>query len=274
MIYAPTNEQIYHKVNSYYGFVRDVFMYLNGYINPTNPCILHIEIYSPINYGEFSKPNHVAVFLGNIVKNHYSDDAFIKKIIITTIAHELSHSNQEISMMTYADDMYYKQMIEDSNEAYAEIWITNHAQEIRDKFGVNIWYTPKAINEFQPHIVDYRDFEVRNYFINAILDTVYRNLVMKTTIEKSFDRYNSITFHINDSPTCLIKYQDRFNIEAIPMFCNILNRECKCMNGPMSMKFIVKNKSSRVKIYDDPNGLDFYLTTSHCKFNPITFHKS
>lgn len=274
-IYAPpTNEQLYHKINSYYGFTRDVFNFLNGYINPYNPCILHIEMFNTFHYGEFSKPNHVAIFLGNICRNHYSDDMFIKKIIITSIAHELSHSSQELSMMTYVDDMYYKNMIEDSNEAYTEIWITQHADEIRERFGVDVWYTPKAVNDIQPHIVDYRKFDVKNYFINAILDTVYRNLVMKTTIEMSFDKYQSITFHMNDSPTCLIKYNGRYNPEAIPMFCRILNDQCKCMNGPVSMKFIVKNKSSRVRIYDDNNGLDFYLTTSSHKFNPITFHKS
>ena len=65
-------------------------------------------MFSPINYGEFSKPNHVAIFLGNIVRNHYADDIFIKRIIITTIAHELSHSNQELSMMTYTSCFHYQ----------------------------------------------------------------------------------------------------------------------------------------------------------------------
>lgn len=261
-------EEIYPFIEHYTPFVHGVFRYLNGNINPDNPCTLHIRLYSDVNYAEYAKPDIVVVYLGSIINNYWMDDDSIKRVIIMTIAHELSHSWQSTDMIRYTYDPYYKQQIENQNEGRTEQWLLAHADEIYKLFGIQMEYSDWAMREVYPHGDEYESANVGHYYIHTILDVVYRNEKFKEPLEKLFNGYDSIIFHIDDSEKCLLKFKGEYNIRAIYAFNRIISKYCRI--GISISYFTIELEIIDIPIFDTM-GIDVHMHIRNQYYNPIEF---
>ena len=264
-------EELYPQIVYYTPFVEDVFRYLNGYINPYNPCRLHIKLYSAINYAEYAKPDIAIVYLGSIINNCWGDDNLIKTVIIMTLAHELSHSWQNTDMIRYTYDPYYKKEIEDQNEGRTERWIIDHSDEIYSRFGVRIEYSDWAINSVMPNAEYYQHNNPGDYFLHTILDVAYRNKNYIDPLTKLFNSEESIIFRIDDSPKVLLKYKGEYNINAIPAFNRLINQYCRI--GIAAGYFTISVEIMDVSIFDT-KGIDLHMHISNKFYEPIIIPKS
>ena len=116
----------------YSNIARDLFGYMNGKINKLNSqCFLNIEGYDLINRttANIRYPNTICVFIGNAM-NSWSDeysqyidkDSFICTVIAWSLAHELFHADQLLSMIQYNSNIHYKQSIECDVETASYYW--------------------------------------------------------------------------------------------------------------------------------------------------------
>lgn len=263
-----TFEEIYPAFELYKPFVEKVFNYLNGYINPNNPCQLYINMYSNNNYAEFAKPNHLICYLGSIINNFFGNDNEIRKIIIITIAHELCHSEQSINMIQYTNDPYYRQSMENQNEGYSEKWLNIHSNEIQQLFGVEIRFSDFAIRNIQPHAKDWTHASIRDHYFYTIMDVVFRNQKFITPLNDAFDCSNTISFHINDSGKVLLKYRGEYNTNGIYLFNKLINDYCR--EGNAIRYFSIKTRMSEEEIFGE-KGMDIHLTLSNNYYKPIEF---
>lgn len=261
-------EELYPAFENYKPFVERVFKYLNGYINPSNPCRLTINLFSNANYAEFAKPDNLIVYLMSIINNFYGEDDKIKQIILMVIAHELCHSEQDLNMLRYSKDPYYKESVENQNEGYSEQWINLHAAEIYSLFGIKFHFSDFAINNIQPAGDDYQKISIRNHYLFSIMDVIYRNDNALPTLSDLFDSNANIVFHIDDSYKVLIKFKGEYNPAGLYLFNSIINRYCR--KGICITYFNIETKITKVKIFDE-NGIDLHILTSNKYFKPIDF---
>lgn len=261
----PANE-IYPLYEKFKPFVEEVFIYLNGYVNPYNPCQLYIAMFSTHNYAEFAKPNLVISYLGSIVNNFHDNEDTIKKVIIITLTHELFHSEQSLDMLRYGKDPYYQMMAELQNEGYAEKWVMDHAGELYSKFGVIMLFED---TERLKHADFWEQNTVKNHYLRTIVDVVYRNEGAFPIYSDLFDAHDTISFHINDSMKVLIKYRGEYNDRGMPLFNQIINKYCR--RELYITYFNIKSKITKDEQIFGQKGIDIHFELSNNYMKPIEF---
>lgn len=224
-------ELVLTEMERYTPITINMFNYLNGNINPYNPCNLYIKMYNTINFAEFRKPNTVTVFLGSIVTVFYGKDLDIKSVILMTLAHELCHSWQNTDMVRYTYDPYYKQMIEDTNEGYTEKWISDHMKEIYKIFGFKVQYSRWAKKNILPKAEEYQPVELKDYFVHTIVDVVYRDGQYIEPLNKVFEETQTLLFSINDSDIVMLKFNGQYLNQSVQPFGKILYDYCRAGLG-------------------------------------------
>lgn len=261
-------EVIWPEIEKYRPFVIDLFRFLNGYINPNNPCRLYINMYHNTNFAEYAKPDIITVYLGSIVDHYFGNDAMIKKIIIVAVSHELSHSIQNLDMVRYSNDPYYRDTVEKQNEGRTELWLTAHEQEIYQRFGVHIKFSDLAIKNTHPHGYDYEQAAMREYYLNVIMDVIYRNNKARTVLSDLFDANQTIAFQLNDSDKVLLKYKGIYNDRGIYSFNQIVNDHCR--RGAYITYFKIKTEIKHEDIFGE-NGIIIHMAISDQFCKPIEF---
>jgi hypothetical protein len=121
-------------------FIIKVFNYYNGRINPVNKAVLDINTANQMNSsegGHSGLPNLVTIH-PSVISRFYSTTEEIKMSIISTIIHELYHTDQLINYQLYKADINYNRTIEHACELETIIYIAGHANEINNLFGLNI----------------------------------------------------------------------------------------------------------------------------------------
>jgi len=215
------------EVERFKPFAIEAFNYLNGNINPFTYCYLYIRMYDTVNYAEFRKPNTVCLFLGSIICHFYGKDEDIKSVILMTLAHELSHSCQNTDMVRYTNDPYYREVVEESNEAHTIKWMTEHMNEIYKRFGFRYIYNNDAMNNLYPKHINYEYSALKEYYINCIIDVVYRNQKYRKPLIDLFDSNNNIGFAIDTSDYIFIKYNGNYMEEGLEGFNKLLSQYCR-----------------------------------------------
>lgn len=127
------------EINS---FIIKVFNYYNGKINPINKAVLDINWadLANCNDGGYSRPPNIIV-INPLVISRYNEDIIDLKIsIISTIIHELYHTDQVINYTLYAVDANYNKCIEFACEMETIIYIAGHQIEINNVFGLDIYF--------------------------------------------------------------------------------------------------------------------------------------
>lgn len=263
-------EIILKEMEKYTPITIDMFNYLNGNINPYNPCNLYIKMYNTTNFAEFRKPNTVTVFLGSIITIFYGQDLDIKSVILMTLAHELSHSWQNTDMVRYTYDPYYKQMIEDTNEGYTEKWISDHMKEIHKLFGFKVQYSRWAKKNILPKAVEYQSANLKDYFIHTIVDVVYRDSKYIKPLNDVFDKEQTILFSIDDSEIIILKLNGMYLEQSIQSFGQILFNHCRAGLGIKYFKVAVYLQHCTLKPeYNNVEGVWLRFILEDVRYCPI-----
>ena len=242
----------------YKSFAIHVFNFLNGKINPPyNICNLFISSYDRNNFAEFRKPNIVVLYLDSIICSFYPNELNIKSTILMTLAHELSHSCQDTDMTRYGTDPYYKEMIENSNEANTEKWVIDHMDEIYNEFGFAIQFPQNIIDTMNKNIKNYTLTDGKSFYIYSIIDILYRKAIFIKPIEDVFDKYQNIFICINDGEKIWIKYRGEYILESstISKFGEVMGY---CRRGIALGAFAIVMKMRDLKSVKIGNG-DVYF---------------
>lgn len=179
---------------------ESLFNYLNGKINPHNPCVFNIGYFSTANYAHFQAPNLLTVFIGTVILDAQQiaisradiegERDYRMSIFALIISHELTHSEQAINPSKYSKDPKYNEMIESSAEYNAEIFCVSHQQEFKKKFKFNFCITSKTVPTYYP-VWNYKEY---------VLNTIYgvlRAPEIITQISQSLDQSPNVALSIS-----------------------------------------------------------------------------
>lgn len=130
-------------------FIINVFNYYNGKINPINKAVLDIN-WADLTLcedGGYSRPPNIIV-INPLVISRYNENIIDLKIsIISTIIHELYHTDQVINYQLYASNPNYNKYIEFSCEMETILYIAAHQIEINSTFGLDIYIDKMQYNK-------------------------------------------------------------------------------------------------------------------------------
>lgn len=178
--------------------VAKLFNYMNGKVNPHNPCILNLAYFSPCNYAQYQAPNLISIFLGSIIQMSLELDKadktnslrdYIMSITAVTTAHELTHSEQCIDPIKYSKDAAYATMIENSAEYNAEIFCVSHRFEFKEQFGFEF----VTVSRTDP--IAYPEWNYQHHVINSMLG-VFRCQPIINHVMKLLEGKNNVAIAI------------------------------------------------------------------------------
>lgn len=261
-------DEIYPMMVPSRELVCNVFNYLNGRINPENPCRLVIGDYHSTNYAEFRKPDIVVVYLASIINDYYLRPYLIPGLLVMVIGHELSHSIQETNMILYTADKTAREFIENTNDAHAQEWIIAHKDEIKDVLGIDIIYSDYTFNLIREYSDKYVKAQLRDYYIHTIVDVVYRADKFLDPLYELFNKYSSIAMSINDSETFLIKSNGEY-VDNIATFNAGIALACR--RGGAFVYNVITMGKYEANICGDTNGIVLDLRTVPKYYKPIEF---
>lgn len=173
----------------YSDITRKFFNYMNGKVNRIL-CTLEIRLSDPINraMGNIVYPNFVSIYLGTILDNYSPEIAevltkedFMVSSIAWSICHELSHSDQLISMVQYGSNQEYKNKVEMEVELQSHNWVCAHVNELSSLCGFRFHIEDLCTTELEEAIemsVKYKSADVKEYYLQTIFNTILRNLDM------------------------------------------------------------------------------------------------
>lgn len=219
-------ETLIPLVEEYTPIANQMFDYLNGRVNPPyNMCKLIISSYDQCNFAEFRKPNIVILFLYSIISSFYPNDMDIKSVMLMTLTHELSHACQETNMVKYGSDPFYREQVENSNEAHARLWVLNHMNEIHRRFGFTMTFPQWAIEEAKRNDPEYQQTSGKYFYLYAIVDILYRRQNFVQMFESIFDSYDEMFIAINDSNKVWFKHKGQYLLDpdTVKQFGDILS---------------------------------------------------
>lgn len=193
-----TPMQLYEGMQTYIPFTEMVFNYLNGRVNPNNRCRLFIQHYHQVDYAHFRKPNSVFFMLGSVINNMYYEpnrDLSIKGLIITCLAHELSHADQCAAMLRYKVDTNYMQFVEYAANLNAWLFMNSHMDEIVAMIGFNP--LPSMERFLTPRCNSIMEFSYREFYINTIMYVLITDMSIMYKVSSAFDHKRTV-FVLND----------------------------------------------------------------------------
>jgi len=259
--------EITKMMEDYKSIAISAFNYLNGRVNPNNPCILYLEHFSACNFAEFRKPNIISIELGSIINNvkinEYTND-YIIGLILVCVCHELAHADQAICMCRYNIDVEYQRYIEMDAENKCRSFLFRHAREIQSSFGIDII---KAINAYtiegDPNIAP-KVFDMREHYVTSLVDVLIRDINMLKPIDMLFDFDN--VHIIIDGENIYVKKRGSFVRDSLQHFNRILNSyRSKGMIFSLNIKMHSKKeiKDGRLR------SVSLYIDTSNLKITPV-----
>jgi len=212
-------------------FIINVFNYYNGRINPINKAVLDINWANLMasNEGGYSRlPNIVSI--NPVVISRYNEDIIDLKIsILSTIIHELYHTDQLINYQLYLADSNYNKYIEHACELETLLYISSHINEINNVFNLDVifdkprydtfikhWYLPGLKYErryYHDHIFMCLDYLCR--FNKDIASRLYN------CIKDCIDNNELITIQINQES---IDVNFNGNLIPIELYNNFISR--------------------------------------------------
>lgn len=219
----------------YSNIAKTIFEYMNGKINRLNSnCFLNIEGYDFINNttANIRYPNTISIFIGNAInswKDEYSSvlnkDSYICTVIAWSLAHELFHADQLLSMLQYNSNSNYKQSIEYSVETASYYWVLDHSNELEAIIGIPIIIdylessSLKDKNEYE-----YRNVGVKEFYLQTIANIVLRDfdLFAKLKIFTNDSIADDITIEFNNTDSVLIKKDGEYLLENVNAFSELV----------------------------------------------------
>lgn len=161
----------YNMYELYTPFINQVFNLLHRSRLPAmNICTVDVSLgweYRWFNFTKDQNPekiiatndigNMICINLANTVNTIVSNNLFdIPTTILTAIAHELSHTEQDIDFYRYKNDNKYIDMIENANQFRTVKFLLDHKEFIEN----NIYFNncPLKINESQL-LLDYNELK-------------------------------------------------------------------------------------------------------------------
>lgn len=216
-------------------FIIKVFNYYNGKINPINKAVLDINWadLAGSSDGGYSRPPNIIVINPLVISRYNENINDLKISIISTIIHELYHTDQVINYQLYAIDSNYNKCIEFSCEMETIIYIIGHQFEINTIFNLNIIFDKVQYNKMISywHIPGVR--YQRRYFHEHIFMCIDNmcsfnkevGMELHKDIKNAIINNKSIILKINNK-AIFISYKgelmdiDEFNKLITPYQCN------------------------------------------------------
>lgn len=197
-------------LDQYIKYAIDVFNYFYPrLVKIKRPIYLHVNIYSLYDdtiYGQFTFPSQIQIFLCNII-NTEKEDNLIKVQIITTIVHELMHSNQNTNDKRYANSSKYADRIEQDVEYETSKYVLENGAEIESIFGVDLtdhlYYMDKCVNA-GGNYKERSAAEFIFYALNAVTGWNTKEAIAKMR------QYENASVTINDHEKIMVKINGRY----------------------------------------------------------------
>lgn len=220
---------------------REIFAYLNGRVNIlNNNCVLSTDCYDYANrtYGNIVFPSNIIVHVGNIVDEwdiqytkYFTKHDFICTLIAWTIAHELHHADQDISMIKYNKDEQYRKSIEQDVEKTSYDWVDMHSAEISSACGFNVVIKMLTSNSF----VDFSNYTragTKAYYLQTIANVVIRDIdyFFGLHVFTNDNMCSDMIIVFNDTDSVVIKSNDNFLRENIGLFSSLVAKYCTIYN--------------------------------------------
>ena len=220
---------------------RQIFNYLNGRVNSINKCcILVTDSYDFINktYGNIRFPSNIIIHIGNIVdewvpqyERHMNKYDFVCTIIAWAIAHELLHSDQEISMLRYNKDEQYRLAVEGDVERSSYDWVSKHSIEISQACGFNT-IIQMLTSDNLPSISNYTKVGVKDYYLQTIANIVIRDIdyFLALQVFTNDALCNDMILVFNDAESVVIKSNNQYLRENVGIFASLVSKYCTNYN--------------------------------------------
>ena len=263
-----------------------LFEYMNGKINKlNNKCEFSIE---PLDhtekYGDIKFPNTIKLYIGNIMNDWNDDwwsfttkDIYVNSVIAWTIAHELAHAEQYISIIDYNVDIDYKNKVESYVQRFSHDWVAYHQEEINNLFGIEIrMENIKAAH--LPKVGFYTQITPRGFYRKTIENIILRDRnqfeLIKCLNEES-DNYYSMACHFrrDDIGTkgVMIKNNRQYIGENIPMFTDLLRMYIgNCNDSTYTVVVSMKRYESTVP---GEKHCDLIFSFTNVYTNAFTFNR-
>lgn len=226
----------YNEIND---FIIKVFNYYNGKINVVNKAVLDINWANLMmcDAGGYSRlPNIITVNPMVIMRYHGKNEFTIKMCIIETIIHELYHTDQIINYTLYVSDINYNRLIEHACEVQTAIYVSGHAQELYNVFGIKGIRDVEGFNKYMMYWDVPGAVYQRRYYYDHIfmcIDDICSMDINIASVVYEFIKYNienkcDIIININNERinVCLNKHLmciDEFNEIILKYVCTGLH---------------------------------------------------
>ena len=217
----------------YSNIATKLFDYMNGRINTmNNKCVLYIDMYDFVKctYANIRYPNFIFIHIGTIIDSwndewsvYIDKKDYITSCIAWALSHELHHADQLISMITYNNNIAYKQRIEADVERASYDWVNNHKKELSYITGFNI-VIDKLTSPSLPDNAAYTKANPREFYLQTIANIVIRDLDLFYGLKvfTNDDICEDMILVFNKIDTIVIKSNGRFLEENIPLFSSLV----------------------------------------------------
>ena len=269
-----TTLEVVKYVEKFTPIVKEWFKYLNQEICPRIRCTLFVDIYDPLIYAGYKKPNIIIAYLGSIINNFMKDgEEVIRGVTVLTIAHELFHANQSTSMIQYGMDPTYANNIEQQAEYMAEQFLLERELFCQNVFG----FSPKKIftTLMEAPTTPYRQFHLKEFYVNTLSDVLYRNSRSKELLDEAFDVVDTIYLAFDskshydcmDIDRMIIKLNGKYIESTVQYFAFVITSKYRM--GNCIMNYTV---SCKVEYLSEDSAV-FHFTTSNHNYSPVQFPK-
>ena len=221
-----------NQLQEYAKIAYNLFNFMNGKINTMNICTFRIEWYDYNGrnaYGNINYPNDVYINICTIIESWrdewsgvMSKRDYICTLIAWTIAHELFHADQLISMVVYNRDPDYKYKVEGDVQRSSHDWISKNTRKLGEigNFKCQIRYIG---SENLPDWSDYRKASAKEYYLQTIANVILRDLDLfrKLTVFHNDDEADSILVIFNNMDSVYIKDNKKYLKENVGLFSQL-----------------------------------------------------
>lgn len=279
------------EYSKYSIIANNLFNFMNGRINNLNSqCSLYVDMYDLLEgtYAHIRYPNNVIINIGTIIDSwdeswapDISKEDYVGTVIAWSLAHELHHADQLISMIMYNRQSDYKSRIEADVERASYDWVKYYSNEISSIGGFNVIISDITTDVLESQEVsNYKKASVKEFYYLTIANIVLRDLelfdkldVFKDNKEKTINSIalafgNYGTNNGNGADTIVIKDNGEYLSESINEFSNIVYKWAGYFDFYTVHVFVNYSKSHNNKI----NALiEFGFENRY--INPMTFKK-
>lgn len=255
--------EVMNEFEKYKQFALDVFGYLNGKVNPDNPCIYYTGYFNRKNYAEYRKPNIINLYIGTMMSERDKyDEEIVKGIIILAITHELAHANQSACMIKYGIDPAYMREIENDAEWKAQTFLQSMQNDIKERFGVDITrvFAEYGLVKANTYPLEFDDID---YYVNTLIDMFMGDISRATFLYQIF-MFDNVGI-ILDGEMVEIKRNGEL-LDSISDFNKALSRYRRgCMRVNLRTSYVP------IPTYrgDNIDRIDIDIKTERITFDPI-----